>query len=98
MAACRSGSCPSRSGTTSIAWDCAHITSPADIARELRPHGVAVVALWPGLTRTELVMANPQLSPFAERVGHSAQLTGRAVAALTGDPAIIDKTGQSIDV
>ena len=43
-------------------------------------------------------MANPQLSPLAERVGHSPQLTGRAVAALAGDPAIIDKTGQSIDV
>jgi dehydrogenase/reductase SDR family protein 1 len=69
-----------------------------DTARELRPHGVAVVALWPGLTKTELVMANPQLAPLAERVGQSPQLTGRAVAALAADPAIIDKTGQSIDV
>ena len=28
-----------------------------------------MVALWPGLTRTELVMANPHLAPLAERVG-----------------------------
>jgi NAD(P)-dependent dehydrogenase (short-subunit alcohol dehydrogenase family) len=29
----------------------------ADMARELRPHGVAIVSLYPGMVRTELVLA-----------------------------------------
>ena len=29
----------------------------ADMAHELAPHGVAVVSLYPGLVRTELVLA-----------------------------------------
>ena len=28
----------------------------ADMAHELEPHGVAVVSIWPGLVRTEVVM------------------------------------------
>jgi dehydrogenase/reductase SDR family protein 1 len=69
-----------------------------DMARELQPHGVAVVSLWPALTKTELVMAHPRLAPYAERTGQSPQLTGRAVAALAADPAILEKTGQSLDI
>jgi len=29
----------------------------ADLAHELRPHGVTVVSLWPGLVRTELILS-----------------------------------------
>jgi NAD(P)-dependent dehydrogenase (short-subunit alcohol dehydrogenase family) len=34
------------------------------MARELRPHGVSAIALVPGFTRTERVMASHALHPF----------------------------------
>ncbi len=69
----------------------------ADMAHELRPHGVAVVSLWPGLVKTERVMAQPDRLPpeLIARLtdAESPQFTGRAVAALAADPKIIEKTG-----
>ncbi len=65
----------------------------ADTAEELRPHGVAVVSVWPPYTKTELVLAEEQ--PSADMLSRMAtpQFTGRAVAALAGDPHIMDKSG-----
>jgi dehydrogenase/reductase SDR family member 1 len=69
----------------------------SDMAHELRPHDVAVLSLWPRLTKTETVLARPDL---AERVSGAAtpQFVGRAVAALAGDPDVGAKSGRAIPV
>jgi dehydrogenase/reductase SDR family protein 1 len=66
----------------------------ADTAEELRPHGVAVVSLWPPFTKTELVLAEKERWADMMRRMTSPQFTGRAVAALAGDPDIMDKSGR----
>lgn len=66
-------------------------------AHELRAHGVAVVSLWPRLTRTEGVIAHPELFDDL-RKAWSPEFNGRAVAALATDPRVIEKTGRAFDV
>lgn len=66
-------------------------------AEELRPKGVAVVSLWPRLTRTEGALAHPELLPDLARAW-SPQFVGRAVAALAGDPDILSKSGRALDI
>ncbi|MFN0120082.1 MAG: SDR family NAD(P)-dependent oxidoreductase [Blastocatellia bacterium] len=56
----------------------------ADMAHELRTHNVAVVSLYPGLVRTELVMEAAAWLDLSNSA--SPQFTGRAVAALATDP------------
>src|SRR5262249_4404448 len=55
----------------------------ADMAHELRPHGVTVVSLYPGLVRTEAVLA---AGVFDLSNSESPEFIGRAVAALGSDP------------
>ncbi len=64
----------------------------ADMAIELKPHGVTAVSLYPGMTRTELVMAAAQWLDLSN--SESPEFTGRAVAALAADPNRLEKTGQ----
>jgi len=64
----------------------------ADMAHELRQHNVAVVSLYPGLVRTEGVMAAAQYFDLSN--SESPQFVGRAVAALAADPEVIQKSGQ----
>jgi dehydrogenase/reductase SDR family member 1 len=74
-----------------------------DTAMELRPHGVAVVSLWPGLVLTEGLLANTTVDADGRRVlhgldigfGESPAFNGRAVVALASDPAILERTGGS---
>lgn len=66
-------------------------------AHELREHGVAVVSLWPRLTRTEGVLAHPELFPDPSR-GWSQLFNGRIVAALAADPDILAKSGRALDI
>ncbi len=63
-------------------------------AEELRKHNVAVVSLWPRLTRTEGVLAHPDLFPDLTN-SWSPLFNGRAVAALANDPRIMEKTGHA---
>jgi NAD(P)-dependent dehydrogenase (short-subunit alcohol dehydrogenase family) len=63
----------------------------ADTAHELKPHGVAVVSLYPGLVRTELVLA---AKAFDLTNSESPEFIGRAVAALASDPDVMRRTGQ----
>jgi NAD(P)-dependent dehydrogenase (short-subunit alcohol dehydrogenase family) len=63
----------------------------ADMAHELRPHGVTVVSLYPGLVRTESVLA---AGIFDLSNSESPEFIGRAVAALAGDPDVQQRTGQ----
>jgi dehydrogenase/reductase SDR family member 1 len=57
----------------------------ADMAHELAPHGVTAVSLYPGLVRTEAVLA---AGVFDLSNSESPEFIGRAVAALAGDPAV----------
>ena len=74
-----------------------------DTAMELRPHGVAVVSLWPGLVLTEGLLANTVVNADGVRelhgldisFGESPAFNGRAVVALASDPAILERTGGS---
>jgi dehydrogenase/reductase SDR family protein 1 len=67
-----------------------------DMAYELRPHGIAVVSLWPQLTLTEQVAALPQL--YDHRKASSPIYNGRIVAALAADPEVMHKSGRVLGV
>jgi NAD(P)-dependent dehydrogenase (short-subunit alcohol dehydrogenase family) len=64
----------------------------ADMAAELKPHGVAVVSLYPGLVRTEKVMEAAQWLDLSN--SESPEFVGRAVAALAADPDVLRHTGK----
>ena len=66
-------------------------------AEELRAHGVAVVSIWPRLTRTEGALAHPELFPDLSKAW-SPIFNGRAVAALAADPEVFAKTGRAFDI
>jgi len=75
-----------------------------NMAAELRPHGVAAVAITPGFLRSESMLqahgvteatwrdAGKKDRNFLE--SESPLFVGRAVAALARDPAILHRTGQ----
>ena len=67
------------------------------MARELRPHGIAVVSLAPGFVRTERVVAAFAAAgrPLPETL-ESAEYIGRAVAALAAAPNVLAKSGQTL--
>jgi dehydrogenase/reductase SDR family protein 1 len=64
----------------------------ADMAIELKPHGVAVISLYPGLVRTEKVMEAAQWLDLTN--SESPEFIGRAVAALAADPDVMRHTGK----
>ncbi len=74
-----------------------------DTAFELRPHGIAVVSLWPGLVLTEGLLANTVETEDGRRelhgldisFGETPKFNGLAVVALAADPAIMERTGGS---
>ena len=74
------------------------------MAQDLRPHGVASVAVSPGWMRTELVLAGHQADEtnWRERPAlaktESPRYLGRAVAAMAADPRIMDRTGRVLRV
>jgi NAD(P)-dependent dehydrogenase (short-subunit alcohol dehydrogenase family) len=93
----------SSSGAREYAWHVAYGVGKAaldrltaDTAHELRPHGVAVVSLWPGLVLTErlrpLVGKTDQLDFDG---AESQRFTGRAVAALAADPDALERSGRA---
>src|SRR5947199_5562085 len=63
----------------------------ADMAVELKPHGVAVVSLYPGLVRTEKVMQAAAWLDLSN--SESPEFVGRAVASLAADPDVMRYTG-----
>ena len=64
----------------------------ADMATELKPYGVAVVSLYPGLVRTEKVMEAAQWLDLTN--SESPEFIGRAVAALAADPDVLRHSGK----
>ncbi len=81
----------------------------ADMAHELEPHGVAVVSLWPGLVRTEIVELGARRTDDGRSVldlpgegtfdladAETPRFVGRGVVALATDPAVLTQTGRAI--
>jgi NAD(P)-dependent dehydrogenase (short-subunit alcohol dehydrogenase family) len=64
----------------------------ADMATELRVHGITVVSLYPGLVRTEKVMEAAKFLDLSN--SESPEFIGRAVAALAADPDVLRYTGK----
>jgi dehydrogenase/reductase SDR family member 1 len=64
----------------------------SDMAHELRPHGIAVVCLYPGMVRTEKVMEAAQWLDLSN--SESPEFIGRAVAALAEDPDVLRHSGK----
>jgi dehydrogenase/reductase SDR family member 1 len=62
----------------------------ADMAHELKAHGVTVVSLYPGLVRTEAVLA---AGVFDLSNSESPEFIGRAVAHLANDPDVSRRSG-----
>lgn len=65
---------------------------------ELRPYGVAALALAPGFMRTERVMDAHEKQPFSLDRTESPEYIGRTVAFLAADPKIIEKSGKILTV
>lgn len=66
----------------------------ADLGHVLRPHGIAVVGVYPGFTRTEAVVdayAADGKEPPLET--HSPEFVGRAVVHLLDDPELMSLSG-----
>ncbi len=68
------------------------------MAEELRPYGVAAVALTPGFMRTERVLDAHARQPFDLSGTESPTYLGRAVAALAADSQILSKSGRLLVV
>src|SRR5262249_40113545 len=62
----------------------------SDMAHELQPHGVTVVSLYPGLVRTEAVLA---AGVFDLSNSESPEFIGRAVAVLASDSSVSRRNG-----
>jgi dehydrogenase/reductase SDR family member 1 len=65
----------------------------ADMAHELRRHGISVVSLYPGLVRTEAVLAAASQGWFKLDNSESPEFVGRVIAALTRDPHLTSRSG-----
>lgn len=59
------------------------------MADDLRPHGVACIAVSPGWMRLERMDLTPEQAAQAE----SAEFPGRGIAALASDPDVLEKSG-----
>lgn len=64
------------------------------MSRELDGTGVTALALYPGLVRTENVLANAAYFDLTN--SESPQFVGRAVAALAADPDVARFAGQAV--
>jgi len=64
----------------------------ADMAHELEPFSVAVISLYPGLVRTEKVMAAAQWLDLSN--SESPAFIGKTISALASDPDVLAHTGK----
>jgi NAD(P)-dependent dehydrogenase (short-subunit alcohol dehydrogenase family) len=66
------------------------------LAHDLRPHGATALAISPGFTRTEAIVAalGDALPPGTD----SVELSGRAVRALLEDPDVARHAGRTLPV
>ncbi len=66
----------------------------ADMAHELRAHGVTVLSLYPGMVRTEAVMQAAAVGALDISNSESPEFAGLVIAALSSDPALLNRSGQ----
>ena len=73
----------------------------ADMAQDLSDHDVAVVSIWPNVTRTENLEAGAAASPGQVHALYgdldlleTPRYSGRAVVALASDPKVMERTGK----
>jgi NAD(P)-dependent dehydrogenase (short-subunit alcohol dehydrogenase family) len=66
----------------------------ASMADDLRPHGIAVIALSPGFMHCERMNLSPERAAMTE----STEYVGRAVAALASDPEVMRQSGALLRV
>jgi NAD(P)-dependent dehydrogenase (short-subunit alcohol dehydrogenase family) len=64
----------------------------ADMATELKPYGVAVVSLYPGLVRAEKILEAAKWLDLTN--SESPEFIGRAVAALAADADVLRYSGK----
>jgi NAD(P)-dependent dehydrogenase (short-subunit alcohol dehydrogenase family) len=69
-----------------------------DMAHDFKPAGVSVVALWPGLVKTERTLsvcaAEPEKYGSWLEIGETPEFIGRVVQALYSDPARLERSGK----
>jgi len=65
----------------------------ADMAHELRDHGVTVLSLYPGLVRTEAVIQAAENGWLDLANSESPEFIGRVIAALSAEPNLIKRSG-----
>jgi dehydrogenase/reductase SDR family protein 1 len=66
----------------------------ADMAHELREHNVAVVSIYPGLVRTESVIAAAQNGWLDLSSSESPEFIGNVIDALARDPDLMSRSGK----
>ena len=66
------------------------------MGEELRPHGVAAVAVAPGFMRTERVLVAHAAESFDLSSTETPEYLGRAIAALAADPNVLAKSGRQL--
>lgn len=84
-----------------LVWDLAHSAierMTLGMSQDLKPQGVAVVALMPGFMRTERVVMLLTTEKARQAAGfdrtESTEYLGRGVAALAADANVLAKTGE----
>ena len=68
----------------------------ADAAEELRPFGVAAISLYPGLVRTEAVVAAAASGVFDLANSETPEFIGRVIAGLYNDPGLMQRSGRAL--
>jgi len=66
----------------------------ADMAHELRDHGVVAISLYPGVVRTEAVVAAARNGWLNLSNSESPEYIGRVISALALDPNRMSRNGQ----
>lgn len=66
----------------------------ADTAHELKPHNVTAISLYPGLVRTEAVMAAAEWLDLSN--SESPEFLGHVIAAFAADPKQLERSGQPL--
>jgi dehydrogenase/reductase SDR family member 1 len=66
----------------------------AAMAHDLKPHGVTVVSIYPGLVRTEAVMVAVNAGWIDASNSESPEFLGLVVDALSRDPKLAEKSGR----
>lgn len=67
-----------------------------DTAHELRKHHVAVISLYPGLVRTESVVAAAAAGWLDLSNSESPEYIGKVINALANDPNVLAQSGQVV--